>query len=71
MFNLNTASIEIRKIAAQSGIKTGKWEPVNSGDSVDSLVARGLGDTVIGRVSNKNNAIEITAQEIVDAHLLR
>lgn len=71
MFNLKTASIEIRKIAALSGIKSGRWEPVSSGSSPDSLVMRGLGDSIIARVENKNKSIEITAQELIDAHLLR
>lgn len=71
MFNLNTASIEIRKIAALSGIKSGRWEPVNAGESADSLVLRGLEDTVVARVENKNKSLEVRARDIVDAHLLR
>jgi len=70
MFNLKTASPEIKAIARLAGIKSGKWEPVNSGDSVDYLF-----DTnpyaIVARVSNRNKTIEITAAEIVSAHYLR
>lgn len=71
MFDLKSASIEIRKIAQLSGIKSGKWEQVNAGTSPDHFVATDAGGTVVARVSNKNKSIEITANDIVYAHLLR
>jgi hypothetical protein len=73
MFNLNNASPEVKAIARQAGIRSGKWEPVNAGESVDSLVDRGKGDTIVARVFNRNHpdGFEITAADLVDAYLLR
>jgi len=65
MFNLKSASPEIREITRMAGIKNGKYEPVNAGDVPSELVRRGLGNTPIARVWGAGKSIEITADDIV------
>lgn len=63
MFNLKTASIEIREcVKASHGITTGKFEPVNAGVSVDAL----SDEQVVAKVYNRNNpeGVEVTAGDI-------
>lgn len=62
MFNLKTASLEVRKAAKAMGIGSGQWEPVNSNRTIDSLPD----DAVIAVIYNRNhkNGIEITAGDV-------
>ena len=60
MFNLKTASRDIQNAAAALGIKSGNWEPVNAGTSIDALPD----DAVVARVSNSRKSAEITAGDI-------
>ena len=60
MFNLNTASRDIQNAAAALGIKSGKWEPVNSGTAIDAL----NDDAVIAKVWNSRKSVTITAGDI-------
>lgn len=62
MFDLKTASLEIRKSAAALKIKSGKWEPYNAGTPVSAL----SDDAVVAKVYNRNhpNGIAITAGDV-------
>jgi hypothetical protein len=60
MFNLKTASRGIQDCAAAVGIKTGSWEPVNSGTAIDALPD----DAVVANVWNKRKNVQITAGDV-------
>lgn len=60
MFNLNTASREIRNCAAALSIKSGQWEPFNSGTPIDALPD----DAVVAKVWNSRKSAEITAGDV-------
>lgn len=59
-FNLNTASRDIQNCAAALGIKSGQWEPVNSGTDIDAL----NDDAVIAKVWNSRKSATITAGDV-------
>lgn len=62
MFDLSTASINVRKAAALQGCRSGKWEPINSGydATVDSD-----GDTqIVCQIHNRNGVYVITQRDI-------
>lgn len=58
--NLNTASRDIQNCAAALGIKSGYWEPVNSGAAIESLPD----DAVVAKVWNNRKSAEITAGDV-------
>ena len=62
MFDLRTASEGIRKAAAMSGIKSGKWEPVTDTESQGDLAT-------VAKVYNKNfpDGIQIVQGEMENA----
>lgn len=62
MFNLKTASYEIRKAAELSGVKSGNWEPVAADRCIDALPD----DAVVAKVYNRNyrDGVEITAGDV-------
>lgn len=61
-FDLRTASWEIRVVARFAGIKSGRWAPVNAGQSVDVMGK----DEVVARVWNSRHpVVEITASDIM------
>jgi hypothetical protein len=62
MFDLKTASLAIRKSANALGIKSGKWEPVDSSRDISAMED----NAVVARVINRNhpNGIEITAGDV-------
>ena len=57
MFNLNTASLAVRKAAALEGIRSGQFEPVSNpqGHSHEDVVAR---------VTNGKRTIELTRTDV-------
>ncbi len=62
-FDLRTASREVRQAAAWHGIKSGRWEPVNAGVSVDTLGD----DEIVARVWNTRMSTDVTAANIRSA----
>ena len=62
-FDLRTASREIRQAAAWAGIKSGRWEPVNAGVSVDTLPD----DEIVARVWNTRASVDVTAASVRSA----
>jgi len=60
-FDLKTASLEIRKCASRSGIKSGRWEPRSAGRPVEALED----DEVVAVVWNSHtDPVEIHAWEV-------
>ena len=66
MFNLNTASVALRKaVKSKYGICSGKWEPVsgniNRGQAPDIPV-----DRVVAKVYNRNypDGVQVTQSDI-------
>lgn len=62
MFDLKTASLEIRKCARAQHVHSGQFEPVNAGSTVDSLPD----EAIVARVYNRNHpdGIEVTAGDV-------
>lgn len=62
-FDLKTASREIRLAASLAGIKSGRWEPVNS-----SIDVAAMGDNeIVARVWNSRMSAELTAAAVMRA----
>ena len=58
--NLKTASRDIQNAAAALGIKSGNWEPVNSGTAIDALPD----DAPVAKVWNSRKTATITAGDV-------
>ena len=56
-FDLKNASREIRKCAAASGIKSGRWQPVNLNTSIDVQPD----DAIVAKVWNTRKSVDVTA----------
>ena len=59
-FDLKTASKEIQDAASLRGIKSGRWEPVNTGRRIETLPS----DAVVARVWNSRNDVQIMAYDV-------
>lgn len=58
--NLNTAGRDIQNCAASLGIKSGQWEPINSGTAIDALPD----DAPVAKVWNSRKSATITAGDV-------
>ena len=64
MFNLNTASMGIRKAAYRRGIRDGEWSPIFQSENVAKVVSKNGKKEIVFHRDEIEHALYFTWEEI-------
>ena len=69
MFDLKSASIGIRKVCAQNGVRTAKWQPVHSVSVYDAIKDSEGDSEIVAQVhpSGNREVFPVTKGEVEEA----